>query len=122
MTYRILVTGSRTWDDTEELRLALVRAATPHLPDVVLVHGGCPYGADTMAAQWAADMGIRLEDHPADWETFGKRAGFRRNAAMVELGADVCLAFIRDGSRSATHCADLAEQAGIPVRRYERGA
>jgi hypothetical protein len=119
--YRILVTGSRDWDDEEELRLALIKAAVPHLPSVMVVHGACPTGADAMAAEWAANYGLRAEAHPADWDQFGKAAGFRRNAEMVQAGAAICLAFIRNGSKGATHTADLAGNAGILVRRYLRG-
>lgn len=117
--YRVLVTGSRTWDDEQGLRLELIAATTPHLPGAVIVHGACPTGADAMADLWASDMAVDVERHPADW-SLGKSAGFRRNAEMVQAGADLCLAFIKDGSRGATHCADLAEKADIPVRRYRR--
>lgn len=120
MSYRILVTGSRTWWDYAELTLHLndVVQENGGPGNVVIVHGACPRGADEMADQYANACAIKVERHPADWERHGRRAGFIRNAEMVELGADICLAFIRDGSRGATHTADLAEKAGIPVRRW----
>lgn len=134
MPARILVTGSRGWTDEEQINRALYDAWAEHhgIPgDIVLVHGGCPTGADAIAdRQWRARSGGEpVEVHPADWSQ-GRSAGFQRNAAMVDLGADLCLAFISDctsprcdkprphPSHGATHTADLAEKAGIPVRRY----
>lgn len=117
MTYRVLITGSRTWDRVDLIRDELERVLPDHEPAIV-VHGNCPKGADAYADYLAQLVdGLRPERHPADWSTFGKRAGFVRNQAMVDLGADVCLAFIRDGSKGATHCAAAAEKAGIPTVR-----
>ena len=126
--YRILVTGSRTWTDADLLNSVLDDALREWLNRamVVIVHGDCPKGADAMARAWVRRQPridgrfapVKHEPHPAHWARFGKSAGFRRNAEMVDLGADVCLAFIKDGSKGATHCAGLAEKAGIPVRRF----
>ena len=128
--YRVLVTGSREWDSPLEVyeRLADVRAAAHEggqYDRFIVVHGACPQGADKHAARWTlfpdafADMPVIGEPHPADWDTFGKRAGFIRNAEMVALGASVCLAFYKQGAgnRGTDHCAKLAEAAGIQVRR-----
>jgi len=41
---------------------------------------------------------------------------------MVELGADICVAFIRDGSTGASHTAALAEAAGIPTTHRHQEA
>lgn len=124
MTARLLVTGSRTWDDTRALDTALLDAwhdtTQLHGPgcQMVVVHGDCPRGADAIAKDWAVRNGLTHEPHPADWDQHGKQAGFIRNQHMVNLGADLCLAFIKDGSRGASHTASAAEKAGVPVRRF----
>lgn len=119
MGFRILVTGSRDWQSVDDIRRILSAYADTHGPEnVTVVHGACPRGADTMADGVALSLGCRVERWPAAWDLYGRRAGFVRNADMVAKGANVCLAFIRNYSRGATMCADLAEGAGIPVVRY----
>jgi YspA, cpYpsA-related SLOG family len=115
---RVLVTGSRDWWDWEAVFGTLADLAREHHGQVVVVHGAAHSGADHFADMAARSLGLTPEPHPADWATHNRRAGPIRNAEMVALGADLCLAFIRNGSRGATHCAGLAEKAGIPVKRY----
>jgi Bifunctional DNA primase/polymerase, N-terminal/YspA, cpYpsA-related SLOG family len=112
---RVLVTGSRTWTSEHTIAAAL---REHRAPGAVLVSGACPRGADAIAERLWTSWGGKVERHPADWAT-GPDAGPARNAAMVAAGADVCLAFIRDGSAGASHTARLADLAGIPVRRYD---
>ncbi len=85
--------------------------------DTVIVHGGAR-GADHMAHTAATALGMRTEIHHADWATYGKRAGYVRNHHMVQLGADACVAFIRNHSPGATMCATLAQRVGMPVRYF----
>lgn len=114
---RILVTGSRTWADVQLLRWVFdFYLSGDH--DDTLVSGACPKGADRMAEDYWYWAGLGpVELHPADWEKHGKRAGFLRNAEMVATKPDLCLAFIRNGSKGASMTADIAEKAGIPTVR-----
>lgn len=119
---RILVTGSRQWVDAGLVSFTLgwvlggfqARGVREH---PVLVHGAAR-GADQLAAQIWTTYGLPDEPHPADWDAHGRRAGFLRNAEMVALGADLCLAFIKDESPGATMCARLAKEAGIRTLVY----
>jgi hypothetical protein len=123
---RVLVTGSRTWDrpDVIEACLDIIanEAAAIGEQRLVVVHGAA-LGADTIADGWVRRGGhpldVTAERHPARWSAEGRVAGLNRNRRMVERGADVCLAFVRDGSRGATHCARIAEEAEIPVQRLD---
>lgn len=119
---RVLVTGSRDWDDEQTISAALLQAwldLRDH-GDVVLVSGACPTGADAIAERIWKINGLEVEPHPADWGAYGKAAGPLRNQHMVDLGADLCLAFFKNGrpNKGTTHCSGAAEKAGIPVRRY----
>lgn len=133
--FRVLVTGSRDWTDARYLREELSALAGKHPEGLVVVHGDAPRGADRMASDWARserNAGCRVaeEPHPANWQRHGGHSGLLRNAEMVALGADLCLAWIMPcskpycrrpqshGSHGASHCADLAEKAGIRVERF----
>jgi len=97
-------------------------------------------GGDWLA-EWAALNFTRVrwqvERHPARWDApcrpecrpghrrrkgrgpeYCPAAGNYRNAAMVALGARCCIALILDCSAGAAGCADLADRAGIEVRRF----
>lgn len=123
---RILVTGSRDWSDDQSVRATLGEVARP---GDTLVSGACPTGADALAEEFWRTQGP-IERHPADWSK-GRGAGPARNAHMVSLGADVCIAFVGEctsprctipgahDSHGATGCVALAERAGIPIIRVE---
>jgi hypothetical protein len=127
-SYRVLVTGSRDWDDYVLLTTSLVQVVIDHAAEhdltgpidwVTVIHGACPSGADNMADNFCRGVtNWDVERHPADWKRHGKSAGFRRNAEMVQSRPDICLAFIKKGSKGSTHCAEQAEKAGVPTRRY----
>jgi hypothetical protein len=123
-TFRLLFTGSRSFDDRAAIWVALDIVAESALAcgydRVVLVHGACPAGGDAHADAWfrakRGEMPLGVERHPANWDLLKRRAGYLRNIEMVQAGADVCLAAIRDESKGATMCAELAERAGITVQ------
>jgi hypothetical protein len=127
---RILVTGSRDWQDWYVVNRALL--GLPKDRDglgATVVHGGAR-GADTLAAEAASAFGWRTEVYRADWDRHGSAAGGIRNQLMVNRGADVCLAFVMPcakagcrypephDSHGTADCIARAKRAGIPVREY----
>jgi hypothetical protein len=133
----ILVTGSRDWIDyaavARKLAIAFADAKNEGCQQVIVRHGACRTGADAFAVEFVNKVEnsipgliIKHDPHEAKWAGDGS-AGPIRNKKMVQLGADLCLAFIgkctsswckKPGihpSHGASGCATLAEKAGIHV-------
>lgn len=77
---KLLIAGSRDWQDETPIRQALERARP-----TVLIHGAAR-GADSIAARLAHAMGIEVLAFPADWERYGRAAGTLRNQRMLDEG------------------------------------
>lgn len=84
--------------------------------DMEVVSGGAR-GADSLAALWARKNGVPFREFPADWDRFGKSAGFRRNREMLDDGPDLVVAFSEDlaASKGTSMMVGLARDAGVPV-------
>lgn len=114
---RVIVTGSRKWEDVRAVDDALWGVLQEHGP-FQIVHGACATGADWMAHIWYERVGARLgcteQRFPANWER-GPQAGPERNRRMIEAGADLVLAFPLPEGSGTQHTMRLAREAGIKV-------
>lgn len=118
MLNRIIITGSRNWNDYAMIKRVLhMYRSTSNGARIVVAHGGNPRGADFMASKIVRvdyPQHYVEEIHPADW-SLGRSAGPIRNQHMVDLGADACLAFPLRESRGTYDCIRRARQSKIPT-------
>lgn len=124
---RVIVTGSRDWEDGHWIRVdlgVLMFHAYRMKRRLVVVHGAHWDGVDHHVRGWAnhpAQEQLRKAGHlheepyPANWKTFRRSAGPRRNQHMVSLGGDLCLAYPLGESRGTRGCAGMALGARIPT-------
>ncbi|KQO98890.1 SLOG family protein [Leifsonia sp. Leaf264] len=125
MSVRVLITGSREIKQRSTVAAAITQTWVDFGRQPLTVIHGNARGADKLAGQVARDNRGRAteEIHPAIWQPEGpngptdKLAGFTRNQKMVDLGADICLAFLKEGERNSgtRDCIRRAMKAGINV-------
>lgn len=76
-------------------------------------------GTDTLGERFAKEQGYKIKYFPADWNTYGKSAGFVRNIEMPE-NADALIAFWNGKSSGAKHMIETAKKykLKILIQRY----
>lgn len=118
---RVIVTGSRAFGAYVWHHSQLGRVLGELPGDAVIIHGGCPMGADKMADDWAMQMGRHVVVFHADWKRHGRKAGPIRNQEMIDAGADLVIAFWDGASRGTKDCIDRAQRAGIETQVHLHG-
>ena len=107
---RVIIAGSRSVTSYAAVEAAIVKSGFM-ISEVV---SGTARGVDRLGELWAARNGVSVAKFPADWDTYGKRAGYLRNKEMA-LHAEALVA-IHDGeSRGTRHMIDIARAAGLKV-------
>jgi hypothetical protein len=115
---RIAFAGGVDCNDHQRIWAALDRVHAKH-PEMVLLHGGTPKGAERIAACWADQRKVPQIVFKPDWHRHAKAAPFKRNDALLETLPIGVIVF--PGSGVTDNLADKAKRLGIPLFDFRGG-
>ena len=112
---KVAFTGGLNFNDHQLIWDRLDKVHAKH-PDMVLLHGGSPKGAERIAARWADHHKVPQIAFKPDWTKHAKAAPFKRNDQMLEILPVGVMVF--PGTGIQDNLADKARKMGIPVWRF----
>ena len=87
------IIGSRRRDSIQDYEACVKAFAQVYEPGDRIVSGGCPKGGDRFAELIAEDCGIPIILHKADWNRYGRGAGYQRNG-YIARDSDILIAVV----------------------------
>ena len=115
---KVAFTGGADFNDVTAIWAALDRVHAKH-PDMVLLHGGSPKGAELIAAKWADARKVAQVAFKPDWTRHAKAAPFKRNDQMLDVLPIGVVVF--PGTGIQDNLADKARKMGIPLFDFRKG-
>ncbi len=115
---KIAFTGGLDFNDHRLIWDRLDKVHAKH-PDMVLLHGGSPKGAERIAARWADHRKVPQIAFKPDWTKHAKAAPFMRNDLMLEALPIGVIVF--PGTGIQDNLADKARILGIPIWKFGAG-
>ena len=110
---RVIIAGSRNFNDYGILKKKL-NAILKNQKEVTII-SGTANGADKLGERYANDNHLKLEQYPAMWDLFGKKAGYMRNEEMVKV-ADAAIVFWDGKSKGSKHMIDISKKYNLKLR------
>jgi hypothetical protein len=116
---KIIIAGGRDFWDYNLVKSKLDKVLN-HYKEFEIVCGKAS-GADTLGERYAKENNLFVAEFPADWNTYGKKAGYLRNEEMAKY-ADGLIAFWDGKSKGTLSMINLANKYGLQVSiiKYEK--
>ena len=110
---RTIVAGSR---EITDIKIVYNIMMASKFPIKTIISGGAK-GVDSLGEEIAKYYNIPLEIHPADWDQYGKSAGYKRNELMASK-ADALVAIWDGQSKGTKHMIDIAKRYKLKIFIY----
>ena len=116
MVKRVVIAGCRDYNNYDEAKAYIYFCLSNiRKENNIVIVSGCASGADAIGERYAKENGFKVEKYPADWKTYGRSAGPRRNKQMAEV-SDYVICFWDEKSRGTKSMLDFAREYNKPIR------
>jgi hypothetical protein len=107
---KVIIAGSRDIEDYAVVEKAINDSGF----EITSVISGTARGVDLLGEKYAKTNNIPILRFPANWNLYGKSAGYRRNQEMSK-NADALIAIRLNNSKGTSHMIDIARKDGLKV-------
>lgn len=107
---KVAIVGSRSFNDYERLEQCIASISS----DIEVIVSGGAKGADSLAANYAREHGIELEEYLPEYSRYGRAATIVRNRQIVDA-SDMILAFWDGCSKGTKSTLDYARKCNKQV-------
>lgn len=106
---KVIIAGGREFTDYEMLKRECNNIFKELNISNPIIVSGLARGADSLGLQFAKENEYEYKCFPADWDSYGKSAGYKRNQQMGEY-SDILIAFWDNKSRGTKHMIDVMKK------------
>lgn len=115
---RVIIAGSRDFNDYNLLKENVKNILKDY--DNVEIISGTAKGADFLGEKYAKENNIKLKQFPAQWNLYGKQAGYIRNKQMAKYSIEdnsigILIAFWNGTSKGTRHMINIAKEMNLQI-------
>ena len=113
---KVIIAGTRDFNDYAFLKKNVdyfLQGINPNNEEIEIVSDNT-ICADKLGERYAKEHNLPVKLFPANWDKYGKRAGYLRNQEMANY-ADMLIAFWDEKSKGTKHMIDIAKKQDLTV-------